>query len=206
MTRLLLVRHGLTGDNSSRRFSGHTDTGLSADGIRQVESLRDRLVEEKIDAVFSSDLKRAMLTAEIISSGHEVEIASCTELREMNYGVAEGLTFEEISLHHPELAESIRNFSLDLGFPGGENFRGFIDRTCRFMDRLKEQEQDQTILIVSHSGALRTLVCDLLDLEQENWRKFRLDNASLSIISTYSRRAIVSLLNDTSHLKRGVGN
>ena len=111
MPRLLLVRHGLTGDNSSRRFSGHTDTGLSADGIRQVESLRDRLVEEKIDAVFSSDLKRAMLTAEIISSGHEVEIASCTELREMNYGVAEGLTFEEISLHHPELAESIRNFT-----------------------------------------------------------------------------------------------
>ncbi len=205
MPKLLLVRHGLTGDNSSRRFSGHTDTELSADGIRQVENLRDRLAEEKIDAVYSSDLKRAMLTAEIISSGHEVEIESCPELREMNYGDAEGLTFEEISLHHPELAKSIRNFNLELSFPGGESFRGFIARTCLFLDRLNEQAQEQTILIVSHSGALRTLVCDLLDLEQENWRKFRLDNASLSVISTYSQRAIVSLLNDTSHLKSGSG-
>ncbi len=201
MSKLLLVRHGITEYNSSRRFAGYTDAELSADGIWQVERLRDRLAEEKIDAVYSSDLKRAMSTAEVISSGHEVEIVSCSELREINYGDIEGLTFEEISNQYPELAKSIRNFSLELSFPGGENFKGFIARTCRFLDRLNEQAQEQTILIVSHSGALRTLVCDLLGLEQSNWQKFRMDNASLSIINTYPKRVILNLFNDTSHLK-----
>ncbi|MBI2329017.1 MAG: histidine phosphatase family protein [Chloroflexi bacterium] len=201
MARLLLVRHGITEFNSSRRFAGHSDVELSAEGYRQVERLRDRLTNEKIDAVYSSDLRRALVTAEVISPEHKTDIVVCSELREINYGDAEGLTFEEIGHHHPELAESITNFSLELSFPGGESFKGFIARTCQFLDRLNEHAQEQTILIVSHGGALRTLVCDLLGIDQSHWRKFRFDNASLSIIDTYPKRAILSLLNDTSHLR-----
>ncbi len=201
MSRLLLVRHGITEFNSARRFMGYSDIELSAAGYRQVEQLRDRLMNDKIDAVYSSDLRRALVTAEIISSGHKVDIVICPELREVNYGNVEGLTFEEISRLYPEVAESLTNFSLRLKFPGGEGFEGFIERAGKFLDKLKRHTSSQTMLIVSHSGPLRVLVCRLLGIDVGHWWQIRLDNASLSIVETYSRGAVVSLLNDTAHLK-----
>ncbi len=201
MSKLLLVRHGITESNSARRFAGHSDVELSADGFRQIEKLRRRLANEKIDAVYSSDLKRALVTAEVISPEHKKDIVACPELREMNYGHAEELTFDEIKSRYPELAELITNFDLRLEFPDGEGFHGFIERVVRFPDRLEKHAPSETILIVSHSGSLRTLVCHLLGIPQDHWRQIRLDNASLSIVDTYPRGAIISLLNDTSHLR-----
>lgn len=201
MSRLLLVRHGITEFNSARRFAGYSDVELSAAGYSQVERLRDRLANEKIDAVYSSDLRRALVTAEVISSKRKVDIVTCSELREMNYGNAEGLTFEEISRLYPEVAELITNFNLRLKFPGGESFVGFIERTSKFLDRLKRHTPEQTILIVSHSGPLRVLVCRLLGIDLGHWWQIRCDNASLSILETYPQGAIINLLNDTSHLR-----
>lgn len=204
MSRLLLVRHGITEFNSARRFAGYSDVELAAEGLRQVEKLHDRLAKEKIDAVYCSDLKRAVVTAEIISSGHDVETVICPELREINYGVCEGLTFEEIGRRYPELWEAITNFSLELNFPGGESFKGFIARTSKFLDRLNKHTEEQIILVVSHGGPLRTLVCELLGIDQSHWRQLRCDNASLTIVETYPQRVILSLFNDTSHLKEDV--
>ncbi len=194
------MRHGVTEFNSARRFAGYSDVKLSAAGCGQVERLRDRLADDKIDAVYSSDLRRALVTAEVISSGHKMDIATCPELREVNYGNVEGLTFEEISRLYPEVAESLTNFSLRLRFPGGEGFEEFIERTSKFLDRLKQHTPEQTILIVSHGGPLKVLVCYLLGIDLGHWWQIRLDNASLSIMETYSQGAILSLLNDTSHL------
>ena len=163
--------------------------------------MRDRLANEKIDAVYSSDLRRALATAEIISSGHKADIVTCSELREMNYGDAEGLTFKEISHLYPDVAELCINFSLSLKFPAGESFEGFIERTIKFLDRLKKHAPSETILIVSHGGPLRVLVCHLLGIDQHHWEQIRVDNASLSIVETYPPRAIIDLLNDTSHLR-----
>ena len=201
MARLFLVRHGVTDHNSSHKFLGHTDVELSDEGFRQVEKLRDRLAKEKFDIVYSSDLKRARSTAEVISAGHDAEIINCSELREINYGETESLTYGEIEKKYPELAEAIHKFSPELSFPGGESLQGFIARTLKFLDRLNQNTPEQKILIVSHGGAMRTLLCNLLGVGQSYWRTFRLDNASLSIVDTYPQRAILSLLNDTSHLK-----
>ena len=203
MSKLLLVRHGITEFNSARRFMGYSDVELSVTGYRQVERLRDRLVDDKIDAVYSSDLRRALVTAEVISSEHKVDIVTCPDLREINYGNIEGLTFEEIRRLYPEVAESLTNFSLRLKFPGGEDFEGLIERASKFLDKLKRHTSSQTMLIVSHSGPLRILVCRLLGIDLGHWRQIRIDNASLSIVETYSQGAVVSLLNDTAHL-RGV--
>lgn len=202
MSRLLLVRHGVTEFNSTRRFAGYSDVELGADGREQVERLRHRLAGEKIDAIYSSDLKRALVTAEIISIGRDLDIVTCTELREMNYGDVEGLTFKEIGRRYPELWELITNFDRLLEFPGGESLKGFIERTITFVDRLNKHAPEQTILIVSHNGPLKVLICHLLGIDQSHWLQIRCDNASLSIVETQPRRVILSLLNDTSHLKR----
>lgn len=201
MSKLLLVRHGITESNVARRFAGCTDIEMSAAGREQVEKLRDRLKGEKIDAVYSSDLKRALVTAELIAEGHNVEIVACPELREVDYGSCEGLTFQEINGLYPEVAGSITKFSFDLKFPGGESFEDFMERVSKFMDRLGKHTPDETIVIVSHSGPIRTLIWHLLGIGQEHWWQIRIDNASLSIVETYPRGAILSLLNDTSHLR-----
>jgi alpha-ribazole phosphatase len=205
LSRLLMVRHGVTETNAARRFTGQSDIDLNDEGYRQAEKLRDRLAEEKIDAVYCSDLKRAIVTAKVICSEHELEIVVCPEIRELNYGEAEGLTYREIADKYPELGEMIARYSPMLSFPGGERFSDLTVRAEKFIGRLDNHEMEQTILIVTHGGMLRMLTCQLLGMGQEHWPKFRFDNASLTIIDTYPQRAILSLLNDTSHLKETGG-
>ncbi|GAG69254.1 unnamed protein product, partial [marine sediment metagenome] len=76
------MRHGDTELNSAERYWGRSDVKLSAAGLRQAEKLRDRLAVEKIDAVYSSDLERSLVTAEIIASSHQLAVITCAELRE----------------------------------------------------------------------------------------------------------------------------
>ena len=201
MSKLLLVRHGDTVLNSAQRFWGQTDVELSAAGLRQAERLRHRLAEQRIDVVYSSDLQRALVTARTIASGHQLEVIICPELRETNFGECEGLTFEEIIQLYPDMAEWWANWSLQLRFPGGERADEVNTRVTGFLDRLKKHAPEETILIVAHSAPLRMMICHLLGMELWHWRQFRLGLASLSILETYQQGAIISLLNDTSHLE-----
>ena len=200
MSRLLLVRHGDTELNSAERYWGHSDVKLSATGLRQAERLRDRLTAERIDAIYSSDLRRASVTAETIGSRHRLEVVICSELREVNFGKLEGLTFEEISQLYPEVTKLWVEGNPELKYPGGESLNGFNKRVSDFASRLEKHALEETILIVAHSGSLRTLMCQLLGIELRYRRQFRLDLASLSILETYSQGAILSLLNDVCHL------
>jgi len=195
------VRHGNTELNSARIFFGHTDAELDAAGHRQAERLGDRLSAEKIDVIYSSDLRRALVTAETIASKHRLEVITCLELREINYGNLDGLTFEEIRRLCPEVAELCADWSPQLKFPGGEGVDELDKRVSKFLDRLKQHTPEQTVLIVSHGGPLRLMVCSLLRIELWHWRQIQLDLASLSIVDTYPEVAIISLLNDTSHLR-----
>ena len=201
MSRLLLVRHGETELNSSERFWGRTDVALSAAGLRQVEQLRDRLAAEKIDVTYSSNMRRASLTAETIASRHKLEVTICPELREIDFGQLEGLTFDEICQLHPEIAELWTNWDLHTKFPGGESVDELDTRVSKFLDRLKKHAPEETILVVAHSAPLRLLICHLLGIELWHWRQFRLSLASLSIVGTYPQGAILTLLNDVGHLR-----
>ncbi|MFC1929993.1 alpha-ribazole phosphatase [Chloroflexota bacterium] len=199
MSRLLLVRHGNTKLNSAERFWGQTDVELGDEGIRQAEQLRDRLATEKIDAVYASNLRRTMKTAEIIVSRHKVDITTCAELREIDFGKVEGLTFAEISQLYPDLAKSLAAWKLQTRFPDGESREEFSDRVHQFLPRLEKHTPEETVMIVAHSGTMRMLICYLMGLEIWHWRQFRISLGSLSIIDSYPQGAILSLLNDVSH-------
>jgi alpha-ribazole phosphatase len=200
MPKLLLVRHGNTRLNSAARFWGQTDVELSAEGIAQAEKLRDRLASQKIDTVYASNLSRAVATARIIATRHKVKIVTREELGEIDFGEVEGLAFDEINERYPELAESMANWSIHPGFPGGETIDQLDERVNEFLPQLKKHTEAETILIVAHSGILRLMICNLLAIGKKHWRQLRIDLASLSIIDTYPRGAILSLLNDISHL------
>jgi len=200
LSKLLLVRHGDTVLNSAERLWGETDVELGTVGLRQAERLRDRLAAQRIDVIYSSNLQRALATAKTIASRHQLKVITCPELREINFGKFEGLTFQEIRQLYPEIAELWTNWSPQLEFPGGESVDELNTRVTRFLDRLKKHTPEETILIVAHSAPLRLIICHLLGIELWRWRQFRLGLASLSIVETYPQGAIVSLLNDTSHL------
>jgi alpha-ribazole phosphatase len=201
LSRLLLVRHGETELNSAERYWGHTDVKLSLAGVRQVERLRDRLATEQVDAVYSSDLRRALVTAETIASRHDVKVIICPELREIDFGEIEGLTFDEARQLYPEVVRLWSERSPKLRYPGGDGIEEFSNRVSSFVPRLENHTEQETALIVAHSGVLRTLVCQLLGMELHHRWQMRLDLASLTIIETYSQRAILCLLNDVCHLE-----
>ncbi len=203
MTRLLLVRHGATEFNSSMRFTGHSQLPLNDVGSRQADKLAGRLAGEEIDVACTSDLRRAMDTTEAACRGREIEVLTCPELREIDYGDCEGLTFKEIAIRFPDVVEPWLGYSPDLTFPGGEKLAGFIERVGGFLERLESNPQWRTVLLVSHGGVIRVLLCRLLGLSSDHWWQFRVDNASLSIVETNDRRAILNLANDTSHLADG---
>ena len=200
MPRLLLVRHGETELKSSERVWGRTDVKLDALGLKQAERLRDRLAEEKIDVIYSSNLKRALVTAETIAFKHQLKVISCVELREFNYGKIEGLTHEEISQLFPELYKSMMQRSPNLKFPGGESVYQLNNRVSQFLSKLEKHTPEQTILIVAHFGLLRVLLCRLFGIGIKRRWQFHLDLASLSVLETNQQGAMLSLLNDVSHL------
>ncbi len=184
MSKLLLVRHGDTEAGSNLRYWGQTDVKLSAVGLRQAESLRNRLATQKIDAIYTSNLMRASVTAKTIASEHQLDVTTCAELNEVNFGKVEGLTFDEVSQLYPEVAQTWVSRSLSLSFPDGEDFDKFNNRVSKFLSRLEKHAPEEAILIVAHAGPLRILLCHILGLELCHWRQFRLDLASLSIVET----------------------
>ena len=200
MSRLLLVRHGETELKSSERLWGHTDVRLDALGLKQAERLCERLAEEKIDVIYSSSLKRALVTAETIASRHQLKVISCAELREFNYGKIEGLTHKEISQLYPEFYKYMTQKNTNLRFPGGESVYQLNNRVRQFLDRLNNHTPEQTILIVAHFGTLRVLLSRLFGIGVKRRWQFHLDLASLSVLETNHQGAVLSLLNDVSHL------
>jgi len=200
LSRLLLARHGNTKGNSAERFWGQTDVVLSDIGICQAERLAGRLAEEKIDFIYTSQLRRASATAQIIASRHRQEVITCPELLEVNFGKVEGLTFSEIGECYPELIRAWPNRDLAFRFPGGESIGDLNQRVTKFYGRLRKHAIEDTVLVVAHSGVLRLLICHLLEIDMRHWRQLRTDLASLSIVEAHSQGATLNLLNDTSHL------
>lgn len=201
MSRLILVRHGNTLLDSGLKYWGSTDVELSPGGIEQAEKLRDRLAKEKIDAVYSSDLKRAYATASIIASKQQLEVNTCTELREIDFGNLEGSTYSELRQLFPEVRQLVLGEKPELRFPGGESFLEFNQRIARFTDKLGKYSPEETLLIVSHGGTLRMIMYQLSGKATDHWLQIPLELASLSILELTAHGIIARLLNDVSHLK-----
>ncbi|MGQ9540197.1 MAG: histidine phosphatase family protein [Armatimonadota bacterium] len=201
MLRLLLVRHGETDWNQQMRFQGQTDVALNARGIEQAEAVAYRLRNEPLQAIYSSDLQRAMQTAQIVAKYHDLSPVADPDLRELSYGIWEGMSREEIlASEWAELFERYRKDSLRHRPPGAEYPEQIIERSRRMLARVRHQHSDGTVCIVGHGGSLRALICVALSAPLEVFRHIRLDNASLSAIECGSDWTWVSLINDTCHL------
>lgn len=204
MRKVLLARHGDIAADMAR-YRGCTDVPLSERGVRQAELLSRRLDGEEIGAVYSSDLRRTMATAAIIAESHGVPLVASPELREIDFGRCEGLTFDEMMERHPETRGIWTADGQDICFPGGESVAAMAKRVSTFAGRLHCGPYG-TALVVAHGGSLRILVCLLAGFDLSAWRDMRIERASLSIIEIDNHQGVLRILNDVSHLRECAGN
>ena len=203
MARLFLVRHCETTWNSSGRAQGHADTPLSEAGGCQAERLKARLASVEFAAAYSSDLRRAVDTAEVILRDRAIPLQTMSELREKCYGVWEGKTFTEIQSQYPDLYQQLFDDDVTFMPPGGESDEEMFTRVgplaCRFTSAYTH---DEDVLIVGHGGSLRALLIGLLEMPLDFLWRFKLANAGIFLVSVYLRgSATLDLLNDTNHLE-----
>jgi len=199
MLHLMLVRHGETDWNAQRRYQGQSDVPLSALGRRQAELIAERLAGLKIDAVYASDLKRALETAQVIAEKNGLEVLPEPRLRELKFGVLEGLTFDEAQVQYPQM---IAAWLDDFNRPpeGAETIDLFTARILSLMDDLKEKHDEQVVLLVAHGGSLSEILRVILGLSREKRWYLEMGNASLSEVLIGEKFVSLKRLNDTCHL------
>lgn len=183
MVELILVRHGETDSNSKGAYCGWTDVGLNEQGEKQAKNARDKLKDEKIDGVFSSPLKRAFRTAEIINENFGLEIKRVDALKERNFGVWEDLKYKEICEKHPEEVKLWEADWVNYCIKGGESAVQAFNRVNGFVGTLIESNKGAKLtklLIVTHLGCIRSIVANLLGMGNEGCWRFKVDNAGIT--------------------------
>ncbi len=158
LRRIFLVRHGETDGESSIRFHGATDVGLSAEGLEQMERAARRVRGQPIDMVVASPLRRSWRAAWIVGGGVPVRLER--DFREVHFGRWEGLTAEEITARDPILCAEWVSGAAGFGYPEGESREGFRARVSRGVERLMAADGHSALLAL-HKGVIRVIVEEL---------------------------------------------
>lgn len=161
-THVVIIRHGQSQGNAEGRFGGHTDTPLSTRGRRQAQATARALAGENFSAIYSSDLPRAIETADPLAKLTGVSLQTTEALRERSVGVMEGLTFEEAAEQHPEQYQALLRRDFEHVLVGGESYRQTLDRASRLLDEAIEQHKGGRIVLFAHTGTICILILHLL--------------------------------------------
>lgn len=198
--RLFLVRHGVTPYNLQARYTGQADIPLSPLGLRQAEAVGFRLAAEHIDAVVSSDLERARVTAQAIARHHDLPVLEDADLRENGLGVWEGLTYTEVRAQNPELLARWQ-VEPDAAAPGGETTYQVHERVKRALTRWQARYPEGNVVWSTHGGFIVVALCHLLGLDLTHRRQFRLGNTSITVVDLSRGYPVLLYVNETAHIR-----
>lgn len=204
MTEIIIIRHGETEWNKTGRFQGHSDVPLSEEGRAQAEALGKNLVVDHVDAIYASDLTRAMETAAPLAERFGLPVIPDPQLRELNFGAWEGRNFNDVNAENPDAMKNFYNDPEQANIPDSENFTNFQRRVAGRVREIAAQERGKRIVIVSHGASIRILLANLLSMPIRSiWHLSQLNTAVNKIRFEDDGFAIVTLMNDTSHLRAG---
>lgn len=178
--RLLLIRHGSTLDNEQGRLTGQADVPLSPLGERQVALLGERLANETLDIIVTSDLQRARATGAAIAHYHQIPVYEDAAVREISLGEWEGVTLSELMELDAEAITRWQNEPLNVKPPGGETITQLHDRVVPALEFWYANYPDSMVVWVTHGGVIRVLLCHLLNADLNSWGQFRRENASIT--------------------------
>ena len=193
--RLILIRHGSTDWSMKKKYCSFTDIDLNNKGKNEARKLYQRLNKEKIHKAYSSDAKRAFHFAKIALRGLTIE--KIPELRELNFGIFEGLTYREIIKRYPEIYTRWLNDPFGVDIPSGESLCNFKKRVSKILKRINSLNRNKTIALVTHAGPIKIIINDILK-SKKIW-EITPDLASLNIIDFKNSKGKIQLFNDTSY-------
>jgi broad specificity phosphatase PhoE len=210
VTRLYLVRHGQSAGNVEGRFGGHSPTPLSALGAKQAQHTAHALAKERIRAIYSSDLLRAVQTAEPLAKLTNLKINATDAFRERHVGVLEGLTFDEARKEFPNDYYALVNRNLNHVITKGESYSQLLERTTDYLHEILNRHKGERIVIFSHTGTICFLTLYILgaihsETKQTPW--LVTSNCGINRFEFRGRNNIrVHAINDTRHLTHISGN
>jgi len=161
-THILLIRHGQSEGNAEGRFGGHSATPISSKGQQQALATAKALAGESLAAIYSSDLLRAVETAQPHANLTRLEVQPTEAFRERSVGVMEGLTFEDAAEKHPEQYAALLRRDFDHVLTGGESYRQLLDRAWQKLDEIIAEYSGAKIAIFSHTGTICILALHLM--------------------------------------------
>ena len=196
--KLLLARHAESAWNAERRFQGRTDIGLSEAGLEQAAALGRALARRRVGAIYSSPLRRARETAEIVAKEWGLTVTLVDELRELSLGVWEGRTVDDVLATEADAYRNWRERPYDCPPPEGEHIAAVVGRILPVLERIVVSHPDgDEALVVAHGGVISVYLCHLLGLSPNALWQLAIGNASLSVVDPPR----VLTLNDTAHLE-----
>jgi len=197
MTRLVLIRHGVTEWNKERRYCGYKDIGLSNEGKSQVKLLFNRLGRFRFDKVYCSNRKRAMQTARMLFK--QARIIPDRGLREINFGVLEGLKHEEIMQKYADTYKKWLKDSFKKNIPKAEPMNVFKKRVENTLLNIIRSNSGKTIAVVCHGGVIGMFVNGIL--KSKNFWRCVPSPASVTMVEYEKGKTRLKKFNDTAHLK-----
>jgi len=197
LTRLLLIRHGRSVWNAQGRIQGRADPPLDELGREQARRLAERLRQEAVVALYTSPLRRAQETADIIGRALDVPVVPDERLQEYDVGDIAGLTWEQVVERYPDVAHRWAEAQEELGIPGEEGHGPFRARVVAAFGDIVSRHADGPVGVVAHGGTLGTYLNHLIGL-QTRASPFRFDNGSLSVVEANPVRPRIVLLNSVT--------
>lgn len=195
VTKIFLIRHGETVDANSRRYKGHIDIALSDNGVEQVKRLADYMTQNSsilfqgcsngLDAVYCSDLSRAIKSAEVVSEPFGLKPMINIGLKERNFGVWEGMSFGEIKEQWPDAFDSWAANPVKFSPLEGESTLEVKERAMKTFNEIVSKHVGDNIALVAHGGINRVILCELLGIPLENIFRIEQDFAALNVIELW---------------------
>lgn len=199
--KLFLVRHGETDWNKLGKCQGISDVPLNSNGVKQAQDLAYSLRNEKLNAIYSSDLSRALTTANEVAKYHSVEVIMDERFREMDQGDFEGLEIGYLRENYPNILKEWREKPETLRIPGGETLTEVQERAWTGINNLLNRYNGKSVLLVSHNMTIITLLCKFSKKSLLSFKEFLVHESSKSVISFHNDMFEIEVLNDISHLK-----
>lgn len=196
---VILVRHAESEGNVGGMIQGWTDLRLTEAGEAQAQMVARRFAGADVAAIYTSPLLRARSTAAPIAEVLGLELVEVPDLRERNYGQAQGLTWAEAAARWP-LGEAAHHRDWAMAVPEVESLAGLRRRSVAVVNALLDRHEGETALVVSHGGTLVQIIAHLFGLPEDVWPRIRMSNTSVTVVGGSASQPRVSMLNDICHL------
>jgi alpha-ribazole phosphatase len=202
MTRFWLIRHGEPAEEARGRCYGSLDVGLSETGRAQMAQVAEYLRAEPLAAIYASPLSRALESARILAAVASRPVEVLADLREIDFGGFEGLSYDEIEGRYPDLYRQWMETPTQVRFPNGESFSGMRTRVLRAFDTIQREWEGQTVAIVSHGGVNRILIAWALQTPDNCLFRLAQDYGSINLLGLIDGIPNVHLLNHHPGINR----